>query len=195
MPQALHQQVRNSQRKQIIINNVFNYTVSLPSLSLSLLLFLSILLSSLPPSDPSKPLLGFKIATAGRLAKTKVQLKELILSLGGEMSSSVTRNTTLLISDENELESTSTAVSEAEKQQIPVVDIGFLDDVANGDALGKVKPHTISSWTASPRLRSSSSGREDETDFGSSAFEKGSECVCTCNVVVAMNNVLLSFCC
>ncbi|XP_003385071.1 PREDICTED: poly [ADP-ribose] polymerase 1-like [Amphimedon queenslandica] len=125
--------------------------------------------SSQQPIDPSKPLSGFKIASSGRLSKTKGELKKLIVSLGGEMSSTVNRNTTLLISNEAEVEeNSSTAICAASRYQIPVVDIEYLDDVASGDALGKVKSHTISSWTASPHLEGSN-GRE-ETD--SAVFEK-----------------------
>ena len=121
-------------------------------------------------SDPSKPLSGFKIASSGRLTKKKGELKKVIESLGGEMSSTVTRNTTLLISNETEVEdNSSTAMCSASRYQIPVVDIEYLDDVAGGDALGKIKSHTISTWTASPNV-GGSNGKE-ETD--SAVFEKG----------------------
>ena len=40
-------------------------------------------------------------------------------------------------------------MAEVEECKVPVVSLEFLEDAAEGDALGKIPKHTISPWAAS----------------------------------------------
>lgn len=125
-----------------------------------------------PYSDPNKPLAGYKIFTAGRLSKTKAQLKDIIKNMGGDFVTSLNSKTTICISNNSELELDSKAMKECKELGVPVLDLEFLEDVStNGSASSKISPHTISSWTIdSPRPAKRLKGKE-ETDFG--LMEKG----------------------
>ena len=124
-----------------------------------------------PCRDPSKTLAGFKIVILGRLSKTKAQLTAQIKSLGGEVIGTPNIDTTICISNKAELDKRTKVVDKIKECDVPVVDVEFLDDAAQGGALVKIPPHTISSWGAP---RHTLVGKE-EIDAGSldKLFEKG----------------------
>ena len=110
----------------------------------------------------------------GRLPITKANLSLQIKELGGEVTESVSTETTLCISSKAELEKNAfTAKMERVKHfDVPVVGVEFLQEVAKGGAMSKIPSHTISSWGAPRQSLAATENRKREGKH-ERAFEKG----------------------
>ena len=82
---------------------------------------------------------------------TKAAMTSKITELGGKVVTTVNTDTTICISNKQEIDNKSKKMIDVEKNSVPVVDEEFLDDVKGGGALSKISMHTISPWGA-PRL-------------------------------------------
>lgn len=98
----------------------------------------------------------------------QAELTNQIQTLGGTVVSSVSKKTTLCISNLAEVTSGSKKMLDAENKNVPIVDEGFLIDASKGEALSKIPLHTISSWGA-PRHTLA----VQEQSGVSKAFKKG----------------------
>lgn len=87
------------------------------------------------PSKPS-PLEGCSIATSGKFpGTTQAALAARITSLGADIVSKVTADTTFLIATEKEYESNSTKVKSAASHNVPVVKVEWLDECESAGKL------------------------------------------------------------
>ena len=75
-------------------------------------------------------------------------MKEELISLGAEVVDTVSQQTTIVLSNQTEVNKKSAKIKTAEEHSIPVLPIGFLEEAKTGNALSKVLTSKISDWGA-----------------------------------------------
>ncbi|KAI6661255.1 Poly polymerase 1 [Oopsacas minuta] len=103
-------------------------------------------------TETSQPLNGFSVCIVGKLERTKGELTAELTSLGAVVVDSVSQQTTIVLSNPNEVTKKSAKIKTAEKHSIPILSVSFLEESKTGDALSKVLTNKISDWGAVPQM-------------------------------------------
>lgn len=131
--------------------------------------------------DPTKPLTDMKFMTAGKLSRTNAQIKDVIESLGGKLSSKIDDSVIALITNKIEFDKMSNRIKESETNDVYVINedvINELEDkntfkmITNEDGLiNLINKHKLSSWgsdlkarikNADPSLKKAKNSTESE---------------------------------
>lgn len=102
------------------------------------------------PQAKASPLDGCSVATSGRFSGTsQTAVQKRITDLGGSIAPKVTEDTTVLITTDKDFEAKSTKVTAAIDNDVPIVNIEWLDETESSNAKADEKQYLLNTTATS----------------------------------------------